>query len=711
MKFTRDGSGLKRGRRSRRAQEQRLGEFETFFNLSVDLLCIAGADGYFRRLNPAWHKTLGYTDDELRARPFIEFIHPDDRHATLAEVEKLAVGASPIDFINRYQCKNGSYRWLSWTAKPAPDGLIYGIARDITQSRMAEEALKESERRYRTLAERKRAEEALRRQTLLLKRAEELAHVGHWRITMPEGRLEWSDEVYRIHGIDPGDFELTVENAINAYHPEDRKRVEESVKEAVEAGKDFEFELRIIRGDGAIRNVMARGECTLDEHGMVSSVFGVFMDITERKGAEEVLKQAKETAEAAARARSQFLANMSHEIRTPMNGVIGMTSLLLNTDLSTEQREYVEVVRSSGDALLTIINDILDFSKIEAGRIELEEHPFDLRACVSDAVDLLAKAAREKDLRLACLVDPDVPSMLVTDSTRLRQIIVNLVSNAVKFTAQGEVTVSVRAERGEGGVYRLGVSVCDTGIGIAPAQLDRLFQPFVQGDASTTRRYGGTGLGLSICKKLCQLLGGDIGVESEVGVGSTFHFSITARAVEEAEAPASDAAMPLAEDAPPTPGQNAPEAGALHILLAEDNVVNQKVALRMLERLGYRADVASNGREAVEALYRQRYDVVLMDVQMPQMDGLEVTGCVRAELPAERQPYIVALTANAMKGDRERCLEAGMDDYLSKPVKLDALREALGRFRTASGSAAPDAPPITHARPSTPAPRCQRSAP
>ncbi len=560
------------------------------------------------------------------------------------------------------------------------------------------------------ITERKQAEEALRWQTLLLKRAEELAHVGHWRITMPEGRLEWSDEVYRIHGLKPGTVELTVECAINAYHPEDRERVRTMVQEAVEEGKDFEFELRILRSDGVIRNVMSRGECSFDERGAVSSVFGVFLDITERKQAEEVLKQAKEAAEAAARARSQFLAMMSHEIRTPMNGVIGMTSLLLATDLSREQREYVEVVRSSGDALLTIINDILDFSKIEAGRIELEEHPFDLRACISDAVDLLAKTADEKGLRLTCRIEPDVPVTLVTDSTRLRQIVVNLVSNAVKFTATGEVAVSVHAEQAEVGRHRLHVSVRDTGIGIAPAQLERLFHPFVQGDASTTRRYGGTGLGLSICKKLCQLLGGDIGVESEPGVGSTFRFTITAGSVEAPDEPVSEASAPRSKKVPPVPKQSAPEA-ALHILLAEDNVVNQKVALRMLERIGYRADVVADGQEAVEALYRQRYDVVLMDVQMPQMDGLEATQCVRAELPAERQPYIIALTANAMKGDRERCLDAGMDDYLSKPVKLDALREALTRCRKAAGSTAPDAPPVSHSRPSTAAPRRRRSAP
>ena len=795
-------------------REQRHGDFETFFHFSVDLFCIAGTDGFFRRLNPAWQKTLGYTEDELLARPFIELIHPDDRSATLAEVEKLAAGASTIDFINRYQCKDGSYRWLSWTAKPTPSGLLYGIARDITEKRRAEEALKESERRYRTLAENtpdaivvfdlgtgsfvdcnRGAEQlyGLPREALL--KTNPVAMSPPFQPDgRPSGEAAFTEIARALRGEVPY-FEWVHQNAQGQEIPceirlvelpdgdrvlvhgsitdiTERKKAQEAIRKSEESftrifqaspiataisrldngcilevnegfqktfgytreeavgrtttqlnlwhdaaqcdeiftllrqngGSVDSIDVRFVTKNGAVRDLQGSIE-TFELNGQ-QCLLWMGIDITERKQAEEVLKQAKEAAEAAAQARSQFLAMMSHEIRTPMNGVIGMTSLLLGTELSREQREYVEVVRSSGDALLTIINDILDFSKIEAGRIELEEHPFDLRACISDAIDLLAKSADEKGLRLTCHIDPDVPTTLVTDSTRLRQIIVNLVSNAVKFTANGAVSVSVCAEEIKADAYRLHVSIRDTGIGIAPAQLDRLFYPFVQGDASTTRRYGGTGLGLSICKKLCQLLGGDIGVESEPGVGSTFHFTIKVRV--EAEAVAAAPGQENADAAPPD--DDASEA-MLHILLAEDNVVNKKVALHMLERIGYRADVASNGREAVEALQRQHYDVVLMDMQMPEMDGLEATQRIRADIPAERRPYIIALTANAMEGDRERCLAAGMDDYLSKPVKLNALREALARCQATSGDLAPDAPPITHSRPSTAAPRRQHSAP
>jgi signal transduction histidine kinase/CheY-like chemotaxis protein len=660
-----------------------------------------------------------------------------------------------------------------------------------------------------SLRRRRLDRENLRQSELLLQMAGQMSKVGAWRVEWRTRQVIWSEEVYRIHEM-PFDYSPTVTDGIAFYAPDHRVTISDAFETCMAEGKPFDVEVELITATGRrlwVR-VMGRAE---HENGKLQRVFGTLQDITASKQALIELHENKVTlmksvaqeqelarrAQAAERAKGEFLAVMSHEIRTPLNGVIGMTSVLADTPLNELQSDCVSTIQTSGEALLTVINDILDFSKIESGKMNLEKRSFSVAQCVEEAVDLFVVQIRKKKLETAYLIAPEVPASLIGDSNRLRQILINLLGNAIKFTERGEIIINVQCQKRDDQGFHLLFSVTDTGIGITREGIGKLFQSFQQVDSSTTRRYGGTGLGLAISKRLAELMGGTMWVESEPGAGSTFFFNAvldaapTLGAVGATDGPGLKSASALIVDDNDTnrrmldaqlkawgmttvsvasgrdalaklaeakfdvvlldlqmPGMDGVtlareirkssevplillsssgevevgEAGnlfqhqipkpikqsvlrdvleqvtgatrekkksvtrqfdhdlgdrqPLRILLAEDNSVNQKVGTMMLARVGYRADLAGNGLQVLEAVDKAPYDLILMDVQMPEMDGIEATRRLREKL-GDRCPFISALTAEALEGDRERFLGLGFDGYLSKPLSPEKLQTVL----------------------------------
>jgi signal transduction histidine kinase/DNA-binding response OmpR family regulator len=642
--------------------------------------------------------------------------------------------------------------------------------------------------------------------------AHQLANLGTWFCDVQSRAGSMSEGLCELIG-NRADRTTPMDAYLNATHPEDRLIVEGLMAEAARTSGSQTLDHRFLVG-ATVKHV--RAAVMARSFGAVNEMHGIVLDLTDVKASALQTIRAKEAAESANRAKSEFLANMSHEIRTPLNGVIGMTGLLLDTNLAPEQREYAKIAQSSGETLLSVLNDILDFSKIEAGHLDLESITFELQPVFDQAVEAVALRAAQKGLDILVELDPDMPRWVQADPHRLRQIVLNLLSNAVKFTDKGEVHVLGRASKLPGGMAQIRVEVSDTGVGLTEAQQSRLFTPFAQADSSTTRRFGGTGLGLSICRRLVELMGGRIGLSSSPGAGSTFWFEVQMPIVDCLEAPQAvdlaDVEVLLVEDHPinqrivlqqlasvgcrvtaastaaaalhtwhamvadsrtpdvvlldhdlpdhsgrwvadhirKTPagsgatiilmtslGSEPNEAGeklmvarrlikpvkqstlvasirdaiehartptlrvltldvfdGARVLLAEDNVVNQMLARRLLERLGASVTIADTGMAAIERLSLSAFNVVLMDCQMPELDGYEATRRIRkgAAGEAARRVPIIALTANALSGDRERCLECGMDDYLVKPINPETLREKLERVLKPAQALAGQAP-------------------
>ena len=516
------------------------------------------------------------------------------------------------------------------------------------------------------IADRKRAEKALRKSEDKFRSLSRELTIGLSDVFQALHQISSGDPSVRIPETSGLELIADLKRAVNQTAEDLSEIVDLSHEIAIGLAEHFDTLDRVTKGNLDARIKSNTGVELLESLKRVTNTMiqSVSREINQRVLAEEHLVKAKEEAEAASHAKGSFLANMSHEIRTPLNAVIGMTELTLGTELTEEQQEYLDTVRTSSESLLRLLNDILDFSKIEAGQLEMTEVDFDLQTTLDNVEHTLAMRAQEAGLELTCSIKPDVRTSLVGDPMRLGQIIVNLAANAIKFTKEGQVNVLVETEKEEDSSALLHFSVSDTGVGISPDQIETIFESFKQADDSTTREYGGTGLGLTISKQLVEMMGGRIWVESELGKGSTFHFT--------ARFQLSDGEAIEVLHTKDFPVQKAPKQ--LSILLVEDNPVNQKVAATMLNKRGHSPVIASNGKEALGVLDRESVDLILMDVQMPEMDGFEATKLIREREKGNGEHIpIVAMTAHALTGDRERCLSAGMDSYISKPIRAEQL--------------------------------------
>ncbi len=622
-------------------------ELDRYFTNSLDLLCIANCQGEFVRLNPQWEEVFGYPLEELVGRNFLELVHPEDREKTLRAIMILSRQQTILNFENRYLCRDGSYRWIEWRSKPQGD-LVYAVARDIT--------------------DRKHAVEELHRANLLLQSI----------IDAMPGSLSVMDAQYRVlnanrfkadsfFGGNAASLEILGQECFKLFQKRDTPCPWCKMEKVLSSGNSL---VEVTQPDDP-REILTGRAFQLylnpikDERGSILGVVEYGLDITE-------LRRAKELALAANQAKSEFLANMSHELRTPLNGIMGMLQLLGMTGLNAEQADYALTGLQSCERLIRLLTDILDLSRVESGKMNIQKEPLELTELLNQLEALFVPAIRQNGISFELEIDPNIPLRLMGDAARLQQVLTNLVGNALKFTHGGTVRLQASLlSSSRPGQCRVLFSVADSGIGIPDDKLGTLFKPFSQISQGYTRTYQGAGLGLSICKRLVELMDGNISVESEEGVGTTMHFTTTFDIAPLVQTVAFQSTSP----------QGRVREG-LRVLVVEDDHVSGVTVAMILSKLKTEPLRVEDGRQALAALRRERFDLVLMDVQMPVMDGVETTQAIRAGSAGEtmKSVPVIALTAYAMSGDRERFLHAGMDDYLAKPVSMVDLERMLQKY-------------------------------
>ncbi|MCC5839524.1 MAG: PAS domain S-box protein [Opitutales bacterium] len=637
-----------------------MARFEELARQSQTVIWELDLDGCFTYASESAAQVFGYHPAELVGKMNFYDLHPEEGRAEARErgLSVIHSGKVIMDAENPKQVKGGRVRWMLTSCLPMRDASGRVIAarssdKDITEYKLAKDALKHSEERL----------------ELVIKGSND----APWDWDLVRNELYYSPQWWAQIGYPPGGLTADASFWECIMHPNDKAKMEAVFGGALKDGRrSYQVEFRLRHRDGHYVPVLSRGFISRDAAGKPVRVTGTNMDLTERRRAEEEMRAAREQADAANAAKSEFLANMSHEVRTPLNGVIGLTSLLLDTALDAEQRKHTELLRSCSETLLSLVNDILDFSKIEAGKLTLEAIAFDPVAVATDAIAAHRIEADRRGLELTCSVDQGYAPWVTGDPSRFRQILDNLVGNAIKFTPAGRVAVRLQARASEDapepGSVDLNLSVEDTGIGIHSEKIDRLFEKFSQVDVSDTRHYGGTGLGLAISKQLSELMGGTISVKSEVGGGSCFSFSV--RLPEATEPTPSEVKANRLASPPP-----AFSGGATHVLVVEDNATNRRVVCGLLKNLGLKVSTSNNGEAAVRQAAETRFDLILMDLQMPRMNGLEATRALRTASAGKTPPTvpIIGLTARAMEQDRAECLKAGMNDHLPKPLRMDAI--------------------------------------